>query len=58
MKDYINNSKSLKVFASSKKNQLSNWDGYLQLPTTIEQINSTIENAAAKKNLVKIHQLK
>ncbi len=58
MKDYINNSKSLKVFASSKKNQLSNWDGYLQLPTTIEQINSTIENVAAKKKFSKNSSIK
>ena len=33
-------------------------DGYLQLPTTIEQINSTIENVAAKKKFSKNSSIK
>ena len=48
-KEIIYKSSSLKVFTSNKRDQKVNCDGFLILPTTIKEINSTIENIAARK---------
>ena len=45
----INNSNSLKVLASSKKKILENFDAFLELPTSLREINIVIESVAAKK---------
>ena len=47
--DYINKSKSLKICASNNKNLKINYDAFLELPTNIKDINSTVENVLAKK---------
>ena len=42
----------------SKKGEIiNNFDASLELPTTLKEINSIIENTVAKKNLIKILQL-
>ena len=48
-KEIINNSNLPKIFVSNKKNQSIACDAYLQLPTTLREINSIIENIVAKK---------
>ena len=48
-KEIFLKSKSLKIFASNHKNKEISCDAYLQLPATIYEINSIIENIAAKK---------
>ncbi len=48
-KEFINNSKSIKICASVKKNLLFNYDAILELPSTLKEINLTVENIAAKK---------
>ena len=45
----INNSNSLKVLVSSKKKILENFDAFLELPTSLKEINIVIESVAAKK---------
>tara|TARA_B100001057_G_scaffold459067_1_gene508897 strand:- start:1143 stop:1748 length:606 start_codon:yes stop_codon:yes gene_type:complete len=45
----INNSNSLKVLASSKKKILENFDAFLELPTSLREINIVVESVAAKK---------
>tara|TARA_Y200000002_G_C22605841_1_gene631568 strand:+ start:289 stop:894 length:606 start_codon:yes stop_codon:yes gene_type:complete len=45
----INQSKSLKVYASDKKNNSENYDAFLELPSTLKNINTVIESIAAKK---------
>ncbi len=47
--DYINKSKSLKICASNNKNLKIIYDAFLELPTNIKDINSTVENVLAKK---------
>ncbi len=45
----INNSNSLKVLASNKKKILENFDAFLELPTSLREINIVVESVAAKK---------
>ena len=39
----------LKIYASYKKKILNNFDTFLKLPTTLNEINSVVENVIAKK---------
>ena len=47
----IMNSNTLKVCASSKKKSMGDFNAILELPFTLKEINSVIENIAAKKKL-------
>ena len=47
--DYINKSKSLKICASKDKNLKVIHDAFLELPTSVREINNVIENVSAKK---------
>ena len=47
LKSFIDNSKSIKILTGKKKELLSNYDTYLELPVKLKEINSTIENIAA-----------
>ena len=57
-KNLINKSETLKICATSKKKLANNWDGLLQLPTTIKEINSIIESIVAKKEFTKNSSIK
>ena len=48
LKEIIHNSQLLRVCATYNQNQNSIWDANISLPTTVKQINSAIENVAAK----------
>jgi len=52
-KEFINNSNSIKILASKKKNLLNNFDAYLELPAILQEINISIENISAKKKFNK-----
>lgn len=52
-KDLIHNSKSIKICVSKKKEFLNNYDAFLELPTTLKEINSAVENITAKKKFYK-----
>ncbi len=58
IKDYINQSNSLKVCVSNNINQTSNWDALIKLPTSLKEINSVVENTAAKKKFTKNSSIK
>ncbi len=47
--DYINKSKSLKICASNDKNSKLSYDAFLELPTSLKDINSIVEKVLAKK---------
>ena len=47
--EIIMNSNSLKVCASNKKKSTEDFNAILELPFTLKEINSVIENIAAKK---------
>ena len=49
IKDFIIESKLLKICASNNKLQKVNFDTYIQLPTTVKEINLAVENTSAKK---------
>ena len=48
-KEIISNSNSLKIYASNKKNLSNNFDAFLQIPSSLKEINAVVENVAAKK---------
>ena len=49
----INTSHSLKICASNNKNSSNNYDAFLEIPTSLKEINSVVENVAAKKTFSK-----
>jgi len=48
-KGYIDNSNLIKICAGKRKDFLNNCDATIELPTTLNEMNATVENAAAKK---------
>ena len=52
-KDYIEISDSLIICAGPRKNIIGKYDASLELPTSLKEINSTIENTAAKNQFNK-----
>ena len=58
LKSFIDNSKSIKILAGKKKELLSNYDTNLELPVKLKEINSTIENIAAKSTFNKNSSIK
>ena len=52
-KDYIDSSSSIKICAGYKKNLKDNYDAFLELPATLKEFNSVIENTTAKKKFNK-----
>jgi len=48
LKDFINNKDSIKICVGNEKNMSNNYDSYLQLPTTLKDINDIVENTIAK----------
>ena len=48
-KDYIQDNKSIKICVGKSKDLLNNYDASLELPTTLKEINTIVENTAAKK---------
>ena len=52
LKDYIQNNKSIKICAGNIKDLTDDYDASLELPTTLKEINSVVENTAAKKKFI------
>ncbi len=49
LKEFIQNNKSIKICAGSRKDLTGDYDANLELPATLKEINSIVENTAAKK---------
>ena len=49
LKEYIQNTKSIKICASSRQDLKGDYDTILELPATLKEINSIVENTVAKK---------
>tara|TARA_B100001057_G_scaffold152792_1_gene152869 strand:- start:155 stop:760 length:606 start_codon:yes stop_codon:yes gene_type:complete len=49
LKDYIKSSSSIKICAGGKKDLIDSCNAKLELPATINEINTVVENAAAKQ---------
>ena len=47
--DNLNNKSILKILASKNKYKASNYDGFLNLPTSLNEINSIVEHTISKK---------
>ena len=54
----IKNSSSLKICLSNNKNSSNAFDAFLEIPTTLKDINSIIDNVAAKKTFSKNSSIK
>ena len=54
----IEKSSTVKIYASNKKDFLSNYDTYLELPTNLKEINAVVENIAAKSKFSKNSSIK
>ena len=48
-KKIIANSNCLKIYSSNSKNSSNNYDAFLAIPSSLKEINITIENIVAKK---------
>ena len=57
-KNIIDNLDVIKILVSSSISQNYNYDAFLQLPTNIQEINSIVENSAAKKTFIKNSSIK
>ena len=49
LKQYIQSNKSIKICAGSRKDLTGEYDANLELPATLKEVNSIVENTAAKK---------
>ena len=47
--DNLHNKSILKILASKNKSKASNYDGFLNLPTSLNEINSIVEQTISKK---------
>jgi len=52
-KNFIESSKSIKIYTSNKRDLLNNYDTYLELPANLKEINGVVENIAAKSKFSK-----
>ena len=52
-KELIENNNNIKICAGEKSGTLKNYDEYLNLPTTLKEINLVVENSAVKKKFNK-----
>ncbi|MDA7715602.1 winged helix-turn-helix domain-containing protein [Pelagibacteraceae bacterium] len=57
-KDIINSSNSIKICASSKKKSSNTFDICIELPATLKEINTALENIIAKKRFNKNSSIK
>lgn len=57
-KDIINSSNSIKICASSKKKSSNTFDTCIELPATLKEINTALENIVAKKRFNKNSSIK
>ena len=57
-KKLIENSNTVKIYASSKKDLSNNYDAYLELPTNLKEINAAVENVVAKSKFSKNSSIK
>ena len=58
IKKLLDKSDFLKVCVSNKKKQIFKCDAIVQLPTTLKEINNTLENIFAKKKFAKNSSIK
>ena len=52
-KNFIESSKSIKIYAFNKRDFLNNYDAYLELPANLKEINGVVESIAAKSKFSK-----
>ena len=57
-KIFIEKSSDIKIYTSNKKDLLSNYDAYLELPANLKEINAVVENIFAKSKFSKNSSIK
>ena len=58
IKDFIDSSKAIKILASNNTSKIESYDKTLQLPTSLNEINITVESLVAKKLFNKNSEIK
>jgi|TARA_B100001093_G_C26458370_1_gene855323 hypothetical protein len=53
IKNFIEGSNAIKIFASKSVNSLASYDAYLELPSNLKEINAVVENITAKSKFSK-----
>ena len=56
--EFINESNSLKIYATNKKDTSNNYDAVMELPLTLKEINSLVEGIIVKKIFSKNSSIK
>ena len=57
-KNLLNNSNIIRICAGKKKDRSDIYDAFLELPTTLKEINAAVENIAVKKAFSKNSSIK
>ena len=57
-KNFLKKTNIIKIYASKKKDLLGEYDAYLELPANLKELNSAIENIAAKSKFSKNSSIK
>ena len=57
-KDFLANHTGIKICAGKKKDFQDNFDAFLELPTTLKEINSVVESTVARKRFNKNSSIK
>ena len=57
-KEIINNSNCLKIYSAKSKNLSISFDAFLELPSSLKEINNTVENVVAKKTFSRNSSIK
>ena len=57
-KKIINHSNRLKIYSSNNNNSSNNFDAFLEIPSSLKEINIIVENVAAKKTFSKNSSIK
>ena len=57
-KKFIENSSSIKIYASNNKDSFNNYHAFLELPANLKEINAIVENIAAKSKFSKNSSIK
>ena len=52
-KDFITSNDSIKICVGKKEDLSNSYDAYLELPATLKEINTLVENTVAKKKFTK-----
>ena len=57
-KNFIEKSNAIKIYASKRRGVLNKYDAYLELPASLKEINSAVENISARSKFIENSSIK